>query len=104
MATSTIVVNGVTRQYTIVNPNLITNTLTNILLCFPGGGQTDLNFIQIPLRLCQYKTYRDELKRLSQAMVQCELENLFHEATIHHDEPYPFLLNHNQTFYVCKKQ
>lgn len=65
---------------------------------------TDLNFIQIPLRLCRYKTYRDELKRLSQAMVQCELENLFHEATIHHNEPYPFLLNYTQTFYLCKKQ
>lgn len=46
MATSTIIVNGVTRQYTVVNPNLINNTLTNILLCFPGGGQTDLQFIQ----------------------------------------------------------
>jgi poly(3-hydroxybutyrate) depolymerase len=46
MTRSTIRVNGVTRYYTIVNPNLINNALTNILLCFPGGGQTDLQFIQ----------------------------------------------------------
>ena len=46
MATSTIVVNGVHRYYTIVNPQLINNTLKDVLLCFPGGGQTDLTFIQ----------------------------------------------------------
>lgn len=46
MARSRIVVNGVNRYYTIVNPNLINSTLKDVLLCFPGGGQTESQFIQ----------------------------------------------------------